>query len=65
MRQTTHYSKITRIEYEFEEAEIIRALMKDQDIPPYDKDRKRVEFEMSGNSATMTLVFAENLAEEK
>ena len=61
MKQTTHYSKITRVEYEFEESEIIKALMKDNNIPAYDPKRKRVELELYGqnNTVLLTLVFAE------
>jgi hypothetical protein len=66
MRQTTHYDKITRVEYEFDESEIIKALMKDQDIPTYDSKRKRVEFEIDEeNHAFLTLVFAESLPDKE
>jgi hypothetical protein len=62
MKHTIHLSRVTREEYEFNESEISKALMRYVEIPEFDSRRKRVELELNDedNTATITLVFAED-----
>ena len=65
MKHTTHFSKITREEYVFTSSEIIRALMRDNNIPQSDSKRKRVELELCEDEAYLTLVYSEDEPEKK
>ena len=64
MRQTTHYSQIKRIEWEFDSSEVQKALMKANKIPDFDPKRKRIEFECSSNGALLIEVFVDDKKDE-
>lgn len=67
MKKTIHYSKITKIEYEFTLEEVKFALMKKYDISD---SRKRVEMDLyededgKNKCVFMTLTFAEDIPAE-